>query len=794
MTKQPRELVFTQTVSCARQYQDYHVYAAAWSPDGKTLVTGGMEQKIRIWDTTTGTLKLPPLDIPLRCRRLVFSPDGRTVAAALDMRFGSIPAAVRIFDVATGVPRGPQWPFVAGVRDLAFSPDGRDITLGLSDGTAHVWSLPEGPPMATPIESGQITSAAVSSTGTLALGSGEGYVVIRAAEQTVLRVPGKAIWQIVFSPDERIMAIGAGPLMADDPWIETEVQLRDLSRGGRVIASIPTGKSIFPPRLAFSADGKVLMCLRDTQPQVAFHDAASGARLGSDLVLDEPDITALAVTPDGRTLLIGDGRGRVSRHELPTGRRVRPPWRIERDPVSWIAVSPSGRAFATAGNDGSVRLYSLTSGLALGPAIEHVVQLRSIVLHSDGQTIATADVDSIVRFWDGATGLPLGLPIKTGNQWIDPLGFVADGRKLVVKGLHGLQLADLPAAAKGSVAELRHWAQVRSGWTIDAHGSVVRIPSEEWDQQRALARAEEHRDDADTADREAERHLGQRWLYERMGDPVAALWHFDHEPEQRKVAIPAPDSLIRAMAAAGREPELWNLLAAWLRSSNSFEQADACWEWLARMAERDRRWAELNGLLQKAVHEPGKSRRLYSRWVVSLLAGDDTVGARRASVEMVRHFEQENGAGPDFDSFELDEAASTLVMADGLVTDPEIAIALARRARKALPDFRLKPILFTLAAALYRAGRYDEAMREFEDATRHWSGPVPPRHWAFMAMTHHRLGHRSEAMQWLDRFRSFNPSDDAMASYSQILRICLLRREAEALILDPAFPEDPLAQ
>ena len=102
--------------------------------------------------------------------------------------------------------------------------------------------------------------------------------------------------------------------------------------------------------------------------------------------------------------------------------------------------------------------------------------------------------------------------------------------------------------------------------------------------------------------------------------------------------------------------------------------------------------------------------------------------------------------------------------------------------------------LNTLGAALYRAGRFDEAIRRLEEAIRLRGGDGLPQDWAFLAMAHHRLGHRDEARRWLDRLRDHQPSTDPDQFWNE-LEIRLLRSEAEAVILyDPVFPDDPFAR
>ena len=94
-----------------------------------------------------------------------------------------------------------------------------------------------------------------------------------------------------------------------------------------------------------------------------------------------------------------------------------------------------------------------------------------------------------------------------------------------------------------------------------------------------------------------------------------------------------------------------------------------------------------------------------------------------------------------------------------------------------------------------RAGRFEEAIQRLEEAIQaRGGGQGHPEDWPFLAMAHHRLGHRAEARRFLDRLREYQPSTDP-AHFWDELEIRLLRSEAEAVVLyDPAFPGDPFAR
>jgi tetratricopeptide (TPR) repeat protein len=98
-----------------------------------------------------------------------------------------------------------------------------------------------------------------------------------------------------------------------------------------------------------------------------------------------------------------------------------------------------------------------------------------------------------------------------------------------------------------------------------------------------------------------------------------------------------------------------------------------------------------------------------------------------------------------------------------------------------------------LGAALYRVGQLEKAIRPLEEDIRRIGGEGPPKDWAFLAMAHQRLGHNEEARRWLGKLARLTPSNDPDRFWDD-LEIEVLRREAEGLVLDGAFPADPFAR
>ncbi|MFI5455093.1 MAG: tetratricopeptide repeat protein [Isosphaerales bacterium] len=128
-----------------------------------------------------------------------------------------------------------------------------------------------------------------------------------------------------------------------------------------------------------------------------------------------------------------------------------------------------------------------------------------------------------------------------------------------------------------------------------------------------------------------------------------------------------------------------------------------------------------------------------------------------------------------------------------LAASPEVPIRLAEAAVRGATEPAKAFCLTTLGAALFRGGRYDDAIRRLEEGIRLRGGVSQDDEWVFLAMVHHRLGHRDEARRWLERLRNHQPSADPTQFWTE-LEIHLLRSEAEAVILyDPVFPADPFA-
>ena len=124
------------------------VFYAAFSPDSKKVVTGGLDITARIWDAETGK-ELKVLVGHERTGgglvvRATFSPDGKKVIT------GSFDGTARIWDAeADSTNFGQELlklevPPTHTVLSVAFSSDGKKVVTAGSEGTARIWNAESG--------------------------------------------------------------------------------------------------------------------------------------------------------------------------------------------------------------------------------------------------------------------------------------------------------------------------------------------------------------------------------------------------------------------------------------------------------------------------------------------------------------------------------------------------------------------------------------------------------------------------------------------------------------------------
>jgi WD40 repeat protein len=353
---------------------------AAFSHDGSRVILNG-HPLARLVDVSTGQ----PVGRPILSRwqgvgPVAFSQDGRRIAISShdlgSRQGGSTSTVCQVFDAATGLPVSPLLPHCNWVRAMAFSPDSTMLATGDYSAVVHLWNAETGAVIGKPFFAGSIVwSVAFSPDGRLlAAGTAEpAYCAIlwdlvtrqRRGDFVVLR---SRVHSLAFSLDGALLA-AAGRI--------APVQLIDTATG-RVRAVLRHGKQV--RAVTFSSDGRLILTgglSDDDAGSARLWDARSGEP-ASPVVRHAAAIPDwLAFNPAGTTWARAHGDGSVWLFDVATSRPIGAP-RFVRNGVTGFAFAPDGRSLLVADGRGNLLTWRVPQPAAgTTEALIRRVQLRT---------------------------------------------------------------------------------------------------------------------------------------------------------------------------------------------------------------------------------------------------------------------------------------------------------------------------------------------------------------------------------------------------------------------------------
>ncbi len=471
------------------------VTSLGFPADGRFLASGSFDGTVRLWDIDTGKQTALFAGHRAGIGAIAVSPDGKTVVSG-DRSWKGV---LILWDVETGeevkrhagytdnlirrskiwLDKGRKVPNPNGVEALAFSPDGKTFASGHRDSIMRLWKAETGRKFATVRDHkrGLLKGLAFSPDGkTLASSSVDSIILYtfqkdKPHSRNMSYVPFPK--NLAFSPDGTTL-IGSGYLGRETVGRKRFVHKWDVITG-RLLMSIPTEHTDQLEALAVSPDGSTILT-GNWDGTIHKWDLETGTDLSTFATGHGRDPSILAFSEDGQTLVSTLVRwGNEDQHlfwDTTTGVQISAPDIKETIKKTLGKQSPNlPNRVITAKIDEDrkhIQVQEVATGREMYRITEHKSDIWTFAFSPDRKILASGSDDMTIRLWDAITGNEM-LTLPTYTNQVFAVAFSPDGKILAGGSVYDSQL--------GRSYLIRLW-EIPSGrilTTFAGHTSTVRI-------------------------------------------------------------------------------------------------------------------------------------------------------------------------------------------------------------------------------------------------------------------------------------------------------------------------------
>ena len=412
-----RRYLSVNPLPIVQMIHDGHLRSVAFSSDGKYLVSGGDDGTVRVWDVSEAK----------EVRRLLHDQGVTSVAFSSDGRYivsGSYDKLVRVWSTATGneISRMSH-DFL--INSVAFSPDDQHVVSGSADNTVRIWEAATGKEVARMAHGTEVKAVAFSPDGRYIV-SGGGFAVRiweAATGKEVARITHDGpVTSVVFTRDSQYVVSGSGTFGYEGLVLVSEVTS---GKGGSRLTNTDNGiEGVLS--LAVSPDGKYVI-LGNEDDIARIWELKTGKEVVH--MIHDDDVLTVSFSPDGKYAVSGSRDGMIIVWAITTGNEVA--HIAHGDRVNSVAFSCDGKYVVSGGEDRSLRVWEATSGKEIHRML-HDAAVNSVDINCDGKYIASGSGDGSVRVWEASTGKEIAR--MTHGVFVTSVDFSADGKFLVSGG------------------------------------------------------------------------------------------------------------------------------------------------------------------------------------------------------------------------------------------------------------------------------------------------------------------------------------------------------------------------
>ena len=416
---------------------------------------------------------------PKNVRIVVFSPDGKTLATGGRSREG----AIQLWDTATGTHISTIGRGIGSVRVLVFSEDGKTLaSAGWGRETMfYVWDVDTGREVSHFVgqqDSINGDALAVSPNYRFVASAGRNKVFIWDTLAGILKhtIEGDEdlAWSLAFSPDSKTLVGG-----------RTTIRLWDVETGNQMSRLDGHTRTVYA--LTFSPDGKTLAS-GDTSGDIRLWNidaggdqltlprllgTITGKRLSDSRILTEHKrpIKALDFTADGTTLVSASRDNSIRLWDADTG-NSRLMTKGHTEPIIALGFLEDGKTLASGSFDCTLRLWNTEAKDQQLIPVKHRWFAFGFAFSQDGKTVAIGSVGDDVRLWDVDTK-EFFATFKTAHKgFIDELAF-SPNDQILASGSRGGTIELWDVLNHQRIATLQgHTDEIRA-LTFSPDGKIV---------------------------------------------------------------------------------------------------------------------------------------------------------------------------------------------------------------------------------------------------------------------------------------------------------------------------------